>query len=145
MTEDECVVRGKWPREGSMGASGDDRFLTLPGVQRICDGCLRSFWYRIVEQAAFTEELVGLENRDHDSLPCSDTRVSRTGGVEGEVLVALPAPHPPNISVRSRSKKRLPLLRGSSTEAAAGQFKVSRDTRGISADNNIEERAMTTY
>jgi hypothetical protein len=68
MTEDECVVRGKWPREGSMGASGDDRFLTLPGVQRICDGCLRSFWYRIVEQAAFTEELVGLENRDHGFL-----------------------------------------------------------------------------
>jgi 3-hydroxybutyryl-CoA dehydratase len=49
--------------------------------------------------------------------------------IEGEAVVALPAPSPPNISVRSRSKKRLPLLRRSSTEAAAGQFKVSRDTR----------------
>jgi 3-hydroxybutyryl-CoA dehydratase len=52
-----------------------------------------------------------------------------SAAIEGEALVALPAPRPPNISVRSRSKKRLPLLRRSSTEAAAGQFKVSHDTR----------------
>jgi len=43
-----------------------------------------------------------------------------SAAIECEALVALPAPRPPNISVRSRSKKRLPLLRRSSTEAAAG-------------------------
>jgi hypothetical protein len=42
--------------------------LPFREIQRICYGCLRSFWHRIVEQAAFTEELVGLENRDHGFL-----------------------------------------------------------------------------
>ena len=63
--------------------------------------------------------------------------------IEGEALVALPAPSPPNISVRSRSKKRLPLLRRSSTEAAAGQFKVSRDTRRTgTASTTISRRGQ---
>ncbi len=64
--------------------------------------------------------------------------------IEGEALVALPAPSPPpNISVRSRSKKRLPLLRRSSTETAAGQFNVSRDTRGTgTAPTTISRRGQ---
>ena len=66
--------------------------LPFQEIQRICDGCLRSSWHRIVEQAAFTEELAGLENRDHGFLACSDTTVSFTlpfGGPKRKFLIEL--------------------------------------------------------
>jgi hypothetical protein len=128
-----------------MGASGDIDSLPFQEFRGFVMGASAASGIGLSSKQPSPKNWSGSRIAITASLPCSDTRVSRTGGVEGEALVALPAPHPPNISVRSRSKKRLPLLRGSSTEAAAGQFKVSRDTRGISADNNIEERAMTTY
>src|SRR6476660_9161403 len=53
-----------------------------------------------------------------------------SAAIEGEALVALPAPSPPNISVRSRSKKRLPLLGGRPRKRQQANSRCHRDTCG---------------
>jgi hypothetical protein len=68
----------------------------------------------------------------------------RTGGDRGRGPGRTPCSLAPRISQSGRvRKKRLPLLRRSSTEAAAGQFNASRDTRGTgTAPTTISRRGQ---
>src|ERR1700738_1792191 len=64
-----------------------------------------------------------------------------SAAIEGEALVALPAPCPPEyLSPVTFAKRGFPCLGGRPRKAAAGQFNVSRDTRGIAAKSRTDGR-----
>src|ERR1700692_3585154 len=64
-----------------------------------------------------------------------------SAAIEGEALVALPAPSPPEyLSPVAFEKRGFPCLGGLPRKAAAGQFNVSRDTRGIAAKSRTDGR-----
>ena len=64
-----------------------------------------------------------------------------SAAIEGEALVALPAPSPPEyLSPVAFEKRGFPCLGGRPRKAAAGQFNVSRDTRGIAAKSRADGR-----
>src|ERR1700692_4719151 len=64
-----------------------------------------------------------------------------SAAIEGEALVALPAPSTPEyLSPVAFEKRGFPCLGGLPRKAAAGQFNVSRDTRGIAAKSRTDGR-----
>jgi len=67
-----------------------------------------------------------------------------SAAIEGEALVALPAPSPPEyLSPVAFEKRGFPCLGGRPRKAAAGQFNVSRDTRGTgTAPTTISRRGQ---